>query len=53
MMSETRKQKRMYEKYLKKVDPIKYEDWKSKKLDRIIEQRSHREKEALEKEAEK
>ena len=52
-MSEARKQKRMYERYLKRVDPMKYEDWKSKSLDRTIEQKEALKKEQEETEAEK
>jgi hypothetical protein len=44
-MSETRRQKRAYEKYLKKVDPIKYNDWKSKSLDRVKEAKVQADKE--------
>lgn len=47
-MSETRKQKRMYEKYLKKVDPMKYQDWKSKNLERVKEQKERIQKELSE-----
>lgn len=38
-MSETRKQRRQYEKYLKRVDPIKYEDYKSKNIERMKEKK--------------
>lgn len=37
MMSQTRLQRRAYEKFLKKVDPIKYADWKAKNLERAAE----------------
>lgn len=47
MMSETRKQKRLYERYLKKVDPVKYQDWKSKSLERVKEAKELIQKEKL------
>lgn len=37
MMSQTRLQRRAYEKFLKKVDLIKYTDWKAKNLERAAE----------------
>jgi hypothetical protein len=36
-MSQSRAERRAYEKFLKKVDPIKYADWKSKNIERAAE----------------